>query len=144
MVEALNILLRKTLATSTPDEVAFIYVPKERINKRVYMERFGSAEVQDDGVTYSLTKEKLMFCFRSGTQTISKLGSWALDVTPCTGRTMTSVALPSSLVHAMEDLVTAIYIPERAAGTVGMTVVHFYSEEEADTFIQRLSSGGEK
>jgi hypothetical protein len=38
----------------------------------------------------------------------------------------------------MQDAVTVFHIPARAAETVGMTVVHFYSEEEADAFKQRL------
>ena len=137
-MEKLSILLRKTIATSTQDEVAFIYFSKERIDKTVLTARFGTSEIEDDGATYSMTKEKIQFCFRTKTSAITKLGSWTLSIPPCAERTITSVALPSDPVHSMQDAVTVFHIPARAAETVGMTVVHFYSEEEADAFKQRL------
>ena len=133
-------LLRKTLATSTPDEVAFIYVPKERINKHIFKTRFGDFELNDDGATYCLTKEKLYVCFKK-TETPSapsKLGSWTLNIPPCAVRTMTSVSIEGNQVHSINDEITARYIPERAAETVGKTVIHFFDAEEAEAFMRYM------
>jgi hypothetical protein len=137
-------LLRKTLATSTPDEVAFIYVPKERINKRILRTRFGAFEIDDDGATYCLTKDKLYVCFQktetptSSSSAPSMLGSWTLNIPPCAVRTMTSVSIDGNQVHSINDEVTARYIPERAAETVGKTVIHFFDAGEAEAFMRYM------
>ena len=137
-------LLRKVLATSNPGEVAFIHMPKERVIKSIFTARFGStAEVEEDvdsdGITYSLTWKTIKFCFRCKESTIFKLGTWNLSIPPCVDRTITSVALPSNPAHAMDDAVAALFIPGRVAETNGMTVVHFFREEDAEKFIQKMT-----
>jgi hypothetical protein len=137
-MENVNILLRKTIATSKPDEVAFIYIPKERVDRLILAARYGTDEIEEDGVTYSLTKEKLNMCFRKKTQSITKLSSWVLSIPPCSDKTITSVALESDPAHSMHDAVTAVHLPGRVSETVGMTVVHFFKEADADEFRRRL------
>ena len=142
-MEKLDLLLRKTLATSTPDEVAFIYFPKERINKSIFFSRYGNSEIEDDGVTYSLTKEKLLRCFKTKTPNVAKFRNWTLSIPPCADRTITSIAIPSDPAHNKYDDVTAAYLPECRAETAGMTVVHFLSEDEADAFKRHIEGRSE-
>ena len=137
-MEPLRTLLRKTMATSRPDEVAFIYIPKERVDKLILVARYGTDEIEEDGVTYSLTKEKLNMCFQKKTPSITKLSSWVLSIPPCSDKTITSVAIESDPTHSMHDAVTAAHLPNRVSETVGMTVVHFFNEADADEFRQRL------
>ena len=130
----------KTIATSTADEVAFIYVPKERIDKEIFKRRFGSSEVENDGVTYSMTKPKLHFCFRGPTPTLDKY-SWVMSVPPYADRMMTAVAIPSSTTHNTPDGIIATFTPEHAAQTAGMTLIHFYKETDAAEFQASLENG---
>ena len=133
-MEKLNVLLRKTLATATADEICFMYVPKERINPEIFSARFGNSEVEDDGVTYSLNKRKLHLCFKN--PTIVANFSWTLSIPPCAERAITSVAVGAA-AHSTQDHVTATYAPTHTASTVGTTVLHFYRQQEADAFMRR-------
>ena len=137
-MEHLHKLLRKTIATSKPDEIAFIYIPNERVDRLILAARYGTDEIEEDGVTYSLTKEKLHICFQKKTSSITKLSSWILSIPPCSDKTITSVAIESDPAHFTHDAVTAVHLPNRVAETVGMTVVHFFNEADADEFRQRL------
>ena len=133
----INTLLRKTFATSTDDEVAFVYYPKNQLDPAIFRMRFGVSEVEDEGVTYSLTKSDLLHCFGEGTPTLKKY-SWILSIPPCAEKSITSVVAPSNPPHSSQDLVTATYAPSFTSVTTGMTVVHFYNEEEAEKFKRRL------
>ena len=128
-MEKLNLLLRKTLAPATADEVCFTYVPKERIDKDIFTARFGDAEVEDDGVTYSFNKRKLQLCFKNPVQAVF---SWTLSIPPYAERSITSVAMVATT--ATPDLVTATYVPEHATAA-GMTVLHFYKKGAAEEFM---------
>ena len=137
-MEHLHKLLRKTIATSKPDEIAFIYIPKERVDRLILAARYGTDEIEEDGVTYSLTKEKLNTCFQKKTPSIIKLSRWVLSIPPCSDKIITSVAIKSDPAHSMHDAVTAVHLPNRVSETAGMTVVHFFNEADADEFRQRL------
>ena len=132
-MEKLNTLLRKTLATATTDEICFTYMPKEKINLEIFSARFGNAEVEDEGVTYSFNKSKLQLCFKN--PIIVTNSPWTLSIPPYAERAITSVAVVSS--HEAQDHVTATYAPTHTASTVGTTVLHFYRQQEADAFMRR-------
>jgi hypothetical protein len=132
-MEKLNLLIRKTLSSATADEICFIYVPKERINKDIFAARFGDAEVEDDGVTYSFDKRKLQLCFKNPVPVTSF--SWTLSITPYAERSITSVTTVTTPAHNTQDHVTATYAPEHAAATVGMTVLHFFRKADAEEFV---------
>jgi hypothetical protein len=73
-MEQLNLLMRKTFATATPNEVCFIHVPKERVDKRIFNARFGyDRDIEDDGVTYSFNKSKLQQLAMSASNTVCRL-----------------------------------------------------------------------
>jgi hypothetical protein len=132
-MESLNCLLRQTISTATADEVCFIYVPKDQIDKSIFALRFGCAEVESEGVTYSFDKNKLQRCFKASSPTASVF-DWTLSIPPYAERTITSVAVAST--HNRTDHVVATYAPEHAA--TGMTVVHFFAKAEADAFKRSL------
>ena len=134
---ALNTLLRNTFASSTPDEAAFVYYPKNQLDPKIFRMRFGVSEADDEGVIYSLTKIDLLHCFKENTPKLYKF-SWILSIAPCAEKSITSVVAPSNPPHASHDLVTATYAPEYTSMTTGMTVVHFYDECEAERFKKRL------
>ena len=131
-------LLRKTIATSKPGEICFVYTPKERINEDVFNLRFGPlAEVESDGVTYSLDKSTLQTCFKTP---IPVLGTfdWTLCISPLAEMNIVSVILQTNPGHATQDAVIAQYAPEHAASTAGTSVVHFYSKSAAIAFMAYL------
>ena len=136
-MENLNLLLRKTMTTFRPDEVAFVYFTKDRIDKNIFAARFGDKELEEDGVTYSMTKSDLDTCFKGRTPELSKC-SWVMSITPCAARIITSISVPSIPAHTQNDVVITRFAPAFAAETNGMTVVHFIREEDADEFKQRL------
>ena len=136
-ITTLNTLLRKTFATSTPDEVAFVYYPKDQIDSKIFNSRFGESKVDEEGVTYSLTKSDLLYCFAGKTPKLEKY-SWSLVIPPCAAKNITSIVTPSIPPHKSEDQVTVTYIPEHASKTKGMTVVHFYDEMVAEKFKNQL------
>ena len=143
-MEKLNNLLRKTFATATADEVCFIYTPKERIDKEIFAARFGQAEVQDDGVTYSFDKMKLQRCFgnKAPTPPLLIAGPWTLSIAPCTERQITSVVVPSTPAHTMQDLIITTYVPDiDPATTTSTTVVHFFNAGDAHAFKQSVEGG---
>lgn len=131
-MEQLNILVHNTIVSSTSDEVCFVYIPNERIHRGILAARYGEWEIQGDGATYSLDKTKLQLCFKPSTPIQAAFG-WKFGTT-----NFFSVAVPSNPVHTMHDQITAAYAPEHVASTVGMTLVHFFSKEEADAFKQHL------
>ena len=133
----LNNLLRKTFTTSTPEEVAFVYYPKDQINSTIFNVRFGESKVDEEGVMYSLTKSDLLHCFAGKTPKLEKY-SWSLTIPPCAVKNITSVVTPSIPSHNSQDRVTATYIPQHLSKTTGMTVVHFYDEMVAEMFKNRL------
>ena len=136
-MEHMNGLLRKTLATFRPDEVAFVYIPKEKIDTTIFSRRFGpDQEADENGVTYSLTRTDLDKCFKSQKQPIKKI-NWIASVSPTAVRMITSIALPNSSNTTSDQLIT-FYAPAFAASTIGTTVVNFIQEHEADAFVQRL------
>ena len=134
-------LLRDTLSSWKTNEIAFIYTPKEHINPDIFATRFGSSEVVGDGVTYSFDRTKLYTCFRKPAALLTTI-AWHLSVPPYAERQIFSVATPSDPAHAEQDSVIAAYVPEQAAATTGMTVVHFFSEEEANAFARFMGHRG--
>jgi hypothetical protein len=138
-MEHLNGLVRKTLATFRQDEVAFVYIPKERINADIFTRRFGPGqEADENGVTYSLTRADLVTCFSAQKPSVKKI-NWIVCIPPIAARVITSVAVPmSDSPSKTSDLVIALNAPAFAACTIGTTVVHFIQDNEADAFIQRL------
>jgi hypothetical protein len=137
-MEKLNLLMRSTLATQSANEVCFTYVPNSRVDKNIFALRYGSSEIEGDGVTYSFDRETMNRCFHKKTPVIST-AVWTLSVPPFASRTIHSVITPSDSPHAMHDEVLAAYAQEQAASAVGMMVVHFFSEGEADVFKRRLA-----
>jgi hypothetical protein len=135
----LKMLLRKTMVTFRPDEVAFVYFTKDRVDKNIFAARFGDKELEEDGVTYSLTKADLNTCFKCRTPELSKF-SWVMSITPCAARVITSISVPSIQAHTQNDVVITRYAPAFAAATNGMTVVHFIREEDANEFKRRLEN----
>jgi hypothetical protein len=135
----LHTLLRKTLVTFRQDEVAFVYIPKERIDRDIFSHRFGpEQEADENGVTYSLTKSDLARCFHVYKPSLHK-SQWIISISPCAARVITSVAVPmTEAPSTTSDLVIALNAPAFEAHTIGATVVHFIEEREADEFIQRL------
>ena len=141
-MESLNCLLRRTCVTAAADEVCFMYVPKERIDKSILDRRFGIANVEGDGVTYSLNSSQLQLCFTNQEAALSASLDvhWRISIPPCAERNVVSVILRcTSPVHSARDHVISVYAPERAAETEGMTVVHFWRMEFAENFKQFLS-----
>ena len=138
-MEKLNPLLRRTFATATANEICFIYVPKERIDKPIFEARFGDAELQYDGVTYSFDEPKLHQCFDLQPPVSPALSTvrWTLSIPPCTERSIVTVVLATAKPHAMQDQIIAVYAPSRAAETVGKTAVHFFGEQSAAAFVRR-------
>lgn len=140
--DVLTALLRKTFATLEQGEIAFIHMPKERLDKKIFAMRFGTTDLEEHGVTYSLTKQKLYICFpktETGVE-VTRLGKWTLIIPPCAERAMTSIAVPSSLNHTLRDEITALYLPDHADTTRGMTVIHFTDDDEAEAFKQHLET----
>ena len=135
----LNMLLRKTMVTSRPDEVAFVYFTKDRIDKNIFAARFGDKELEEDGVTYSMTKSDLDTCFKGRTPELGKC-SWVMSITPMAARAITSIFVPSIPAHTQNDVVITRFAPAFASETNGMTVVHFIREQDADEFKQRLEN----
>ena len=134
-------VLRNTLLTFRPDEVAFVYIPKERINKDIFTTRFGQQETEEDGVTYSLTESDLQKCFgaQASSTPLFKC-NWVMSITPLAARTITSVAFPSDPLHTSQDNVIALNAAEHAEATVGMMLVHFIREKDANAFKSRLEN----
>ena len=130
-------LLRQTFVTATPDEVCFVYTPKERIHKTIFENRFGNSVIESHGVTYSLTRKQLRLCFKDPPVAATTV-HWTASIPPCAERAMVSVFMPVTAetpVHSMLDHVISVFAPEHAAESVGRTVVHFWRQEEADLFM---------
>ena len=126
-------LLRETLSTKQTVEIAFIHTPKQRIHPDIFAARFDTAEVSPEGVTYSFDRPKLYACFRKPITSLATI-AWHLSVPPYAERQIFSVMTPSDPAHAEQDHVVTAYVPDQAASTTGMMVVHFFSEEEATAF----------
>jgi hypothetical protein len=138
-MEKLNTLLRTTLATKEADETCFIYTPKERIDPKIFKARYGESVVEDDGVTYSFNQSKINMCFKKKTTPVPTI-SWTLSITPFSDQTIHSVMTPSDPTHTTRDLIISTYVPEHAASSAGMMVVHFFGASEAEEFVNRLAS----
>jgi hypothetical protein len=138
-MENLNTLLRKTLITKTPDETCFIYTPKERIDPVIFETRYGGSVIEDGGVTYSFSQSKINMCFRKKTAPLPTI-SWTLSISPFSEQTIHSVMTPSDPAHMERDLILSTYVPEHAASSAGMMVVHFFGAKEAEEFVHRLGS----
>ena len=123
-------LLRTTIGTMQEDEVAFIYVPKERINADIFKARFGPwSEVEGKGVTYSLTREKLELCFGRMPRSVTAQIDWVLNIPPFASRNITSVAFTADTIHSDPDHIVATFVPDQGAATTGATVLHFVDSE---------------
>ena len=141
-------LLRKALATTTPDEICqcFVYFPpeeisfspetRERIDDGTYV--LPAIETDCDGLIYSLTKERFQYTVHQGLPEgfyALPVSAWIISIAPCAVRSIFSVAVPSARAHTRLDRVIATYMPDDAAITLGKTVVHFFSRGEAEEFI---------
>jgi hypothetical protein len=136
-MEQLNLLMRKTFATATPNEVCFIHVPKERVDKRIFNARFGyDRDIEDDGVTYSFNKSKLqqLFTLKPPASPNTTTIRWTLSIPPCTERNIVTVVLDMAPAHSTQELVIATYVPHHAAETTGKMAVHFFEEDAAAEF----------
>ena len=123
-------LLRTTIATMQQDEVAFIYVPKERVDVNIFKVRFGPwSEVDGKGVTYALTREKLELCFGRKTRDVTAQIDWVLNIPPFASRNITSVAITADTIHSDTDHIVATFVPDQGEATTGATVLHFVDSE---------------
>jgi hypothetical protein len=139
-------LLRKALATTTPDEICFVYFPPEEISfSPETRERIDDCtsvlpaiETDCDGLIYSLTKERFQYTVQQGLPEgfyALPVSAWIISIAPCAARSIFSVAVPSARAHTRLDRVIATYMPDDAPITLGRTVVHFFSRDEAEAFI---------
>lgn len=134
-------LLRTTIATMREDEVAFSYVPKERIDMNIFKARFGPwTEIDGEGVTYSLTPNKLEQCFGNKTREVIARIDWVLNIPPFASRNITSVAITADTQHSTADHIISTFVPEQGAATTGTTVVHFV-DSNAEWFIRLVTNG---
>ena len=61
---------------------------------------------------------------------------------PLVSRDIFSVAVESARGHTRQDSVIEFYVPAQAGATVGMTMVHFFAENEANVFVRGLHHRG--
>ena len=129
MEDTIN-LLRTTIATMHQDEVAFIYVPKERIDNNIFKARFGPwTEVEGKGVTYALTRQKLELCFGSKPRDVIAQIDWVLNIPPFASRNIKSIAITADTTHSTADHIITTFVPDQQATTTGTTVLHFVDSE---------------
>ena len=139
-------LLRRALATTIPDETCFVYFPPEEIcfspETRERIEECTSIlpaiETDCAGIIYTMTKERFQYIIQEclpGDFYPLPVSAWVISIVPCAARSIFSVAVPSARTHMRLDNVIATYMPDDAEQTRGMTVVHFFSRDEAEAFI---------
>ena len=111
-------LLRKALATTTPDEICFVYFPPEEISfSPETRERIDDCtsvlpaiETDCDGLIYSLTKERFQYTIQQGLPEgfyALPVSAWIISIVPCAARSIFSVAVPKrKIVNAMNKKCT--------------------------------------
>ena len=129
--ETMENLLRQALSKTTPTEVCFVHFPPEEIT---HLRAIGTESI---GAIFSLDKIKLRCILQEcvSVHIMSPVFAWTLSIVPCAQRDIFSIAVQSARRHTRQDSVIATYVPAEAEFTVGMTVVHFFSQEEANVFI---------
>ena len=133
-------LLRQALSKTTPTEICFVHLPLE---ENIYVTLKVRRELDDALATtsirtiYSLDKTQMRCILQecASMRITSPVIAWTLSIVPCSQRDIFSIAVHSARRHTRQDTVIATYVPAQAESTVGMTVVHFFSLEEANVFM---------
>ena len=103
-------LLRRALATTTPDETCFVYFPPEEIcfspETRERIEECTSIlpaiETDCAGIIYTMTKERFQYIIQEclpGEFYPLPVSAWVISIVPCAARSIFSVAVPSARTH---------------------------------------------
>ena len=103
-------LLRKALATTTPDEICFVYFPPEEIcfspETRERIEECTSIlpaiETDCAGIIYTMTKERFQYIIQEclpGDFYPLPVSAWVISIVPRAARSIFSVAVPSARTH---------------------------------------------
>lgn len=132
-------LLRRALAHTLPEDICFVHYPPGEVDAGLLQVR--GIEMDLVGVIYTLNQQTLR-CIQEkcAVPPISSLPAivWKLNVVPCVPRDIFSVAVQSARGHTRQDSVIELYVTAQAGATVGMTMVHFFAEAEANAFVRRL------
>jgi hypothetical protein len=141
----LDDLLRRALSKTTPTEICFVHLPLE---ENIYVTLKVRRELDDALATtsirtiYSLDKTQMRCILQecASMRITSPVIFWTLSIVPCSPRDIFSIAVHSARRHTRQDTVIATYVPAQAESTVKMTVVHFFSQEEANVFMHSCVS----
>ena len=136
----LDDLLRRALSKTTPTEICFVHLPLE---ENIHVTIGTASERSSIGTIYSLDKTQMRCILQecASMRITSPVISWTLSIVPCSQRDIFSIAVHSARRHTRQDTVIATYVPAKAECTVGMTVVHFFSQEEAMCFWTHVFKG---
>jgi hypothetical protein len=137
--ETIGDVVRRAMAQMTFEDICFVHFPRQEVpDWRLQAQDIEPASV---GVIYTLTRESLRCiqeeCAASPVPSRPSV-AWNLNMVPLLPRDIFSVAVQSARGHTRRDSVIEFYVPAQAEATVGMTMVHFFAEDEANAFVCRL------
>lgn len=118
-------ILRNTVATRQPHEVAFMHICAPNIMPHLVH----ASPPFEGGGTFSLGLAQLMV-IQAADPSSSVLDTYA------TGPYFSVVLSSSAYENRPVDAVVAAYVPDKAAATAGNPVFHFFEERDADRFVE--------
>ena len=137
--ETIRDVVRRAMAHATNEDICFVHFPREEVPD--WLLQAQGIEPASVGVIYTLTRQTLRRiqeeCATSPVPSLPSV-AWNLNMVPLLPRDIFSVAVQSARGHTRRDSVIEFYVPAQAEATVGMTMVHFFAEDEANAFVRRL------
>jgi hypothetical protein len=137
--ETIRDVVRRAMAHATNEDICFVHFPREEVPD--WLLQAQGIEPASVGVIYTLTRQTLRRiqeeCAASPVPSLPSV-AWNLNMVPLLPRDIFSVAVQSARGHTRRDSVIEFYVPAQAGATVGMTMVHFFAEDEANAFVRRL------
>ena len=137
--ETIGDVVRRAMAHTTFEDICFVHFPREEVPD--WLLQAQGIEPASVGVIYTLTRQTLRCiqeeCAASPVPSLPSV-AWNLNMVPLLPRDIFSVAVQSARGHTRRDSVIEFYVPAQAGATVGMTMVHFFAEDEANAFVRRL------
>ena len=137
--ETIGDVVRRAMAHTTLEDICFVHFPRQEVPD--WLLQAQDIEPASVGVIYTLTRQTLRCiqeeCAASPVPSLPSV-AWNLNMVPLLPRDIFSVAVQSARGHTRRDSVIEFYVPAQAGETVGMTMVHFFAEDEANAFVRRL------
>ena len=137
--ETIGDVVRRAMAHTTFEDICFVHFPREEVPD--WLLQAQGIEPASVGVIYTLTRQTLRSiqeeCAASPVPSLPSI-AWNLNMVPLLPRDIFSVAVQSARGHTRRDSVIEFYVPAQTEATIGMTMVHFFAEDEANAFVRGL------